>query len=232
MLNGKSPEAAAHAWLDGTKLADAAVRKQLLEGGQTAVDASTDPLIVLARQVDPLIREQIKWQEDNIDSVITHAGEELGKARFLVYGKSTYPDATFTLRLSYGAVQGYPMNGTIAPPKTTIYGLYDRAASFDYYGPFYLPSRWKEGRDKLDLSTPLNFVSTTDIIGGNSGSPVINRNAELVGLIFDGNIESLPGDFEYDGEKNRAVAVHSAAMIEALRKLYGAGQLANELQGM
>jgi hypothetical protein len=156
----------------------------------------------------------------------------LGKARFLVYGKSTYPDATFTLRLSYGAVQGYPMNGTIAPPKTTIYGLYDRAASFDYNGPFYLPSRWKEGRDKLDLSTPLNFVSTTDIIGGNSGSPVINRNAELVGLIFDGNIESLPGDFEYDGEKNRAVAVHSAAMIEALRKLYGAGQLANELQGM
>ncbi len=232
MLNGKSPEAAAHAWLDGTKLADPAVRKQLLEGGQAAVDASTDPLIVLARQVDPLIREQIKWQEDNIDSVITHAGEELGKARFLVYGKSTYPDATFTLRLSYGAVQGYPMNGTIAPPKTTIYGLYDRAASFDYNGPFYLPSRWKEGRDKLDLSTPLNFVSTTDIIGGNSGSPVINRNAELVGLIFDGNIESLPGDFEYDGEKNRAVAVHSAAMIEALRKLYGAGQLANELQGM
>ena len=232
MLNGKSPEAAAHAWLDTTKLADAAVRKQLLEGGLAAVDASTDPLIVLARKVDPFTREQIKWQEDNIDSVITHAGEELGKARFLVYGKSTYPDATFTLRLSYGAVQGYPMNGTIAPPKTTIYGLYDRAASFDYNGPFYLPSRWKEGRDKLDLSTPLNFVSTTDIIGGNSGSPVINRNAELVGLIFDGNIESLPGDFEYDGEKNRAVAVHSAAMIEALRKLYGAGQLANELQGM
>ncbi len=232
MLNGKSPEAAAHAWLDSTKLTDTAVRKQLLEGGQAAVDASTDPLIVLARKVDPLVREQIKWQEDNIESVITHAGEELGKARFLVYGKSTYPDATFTLRLSYGAVQGYPMNGTIAPPKTTIFGLYDRAASFDYNGAFYLPSRWKEGRDKLDLSTPLNFVSTTDIIGGNSGSPVINRNAELVGLIFDGNIESLPGDFEYDGEKNRAVAVHSAAMIEALRKLYGAGQLANELQGM
>ncbi len=230
VLNGRTPEAAAQALVSGTKLADPALRKQLLDGGPAAIAASTDPMIELARKLDPMVRESIKWTEDNVESVITKAGEQIGKARFLAYGKSTYPDATFTLRLSYGAVKGYPMNGTVAPPKTTMFGLYDRAASFDYQGPWYLPSRWKEGRDKLDLSTPLDFVNTCDIIGGNSGSPVINRDAELVGLIFDGNIESLPGDFVYDGARNRAVAVHSAAMIEALRKLYGAGTLADELQ--
>lgn len=123
------------------------------------------------------------------------------------------------------------MNGTVAPPKTTYYGLYDRAASFDYDGPWRLPSRWKEGRDKLDLSTPFDFVCTCDTVGGNSGSPVINERAELVGLIFDGNIESLPGDSVYEGEKNRAVAVHTGGMMEALRKIYGAGKLADELDG-
>ncbi len=195
------------------------------------MEASADPLIALARRIDPIDRSMIKWQEDHYESVVTRAGEKLGRARFLAYGKSTYPDATFTLRLSYGKMAGYPMNGTKAPSKTTFYGLYDRAASFNFAGPFDLPARWKESRSQLNLSTPMDFVSTNDIIGGNSGSPVINGKAELVGLIFDGNIESLVGDFVYDGTANRAVSVHSGAMIEALRKFYSAGKLADELQG-
>jgi hypothetical protein len=189
-------------------------------------------MIVVARNVDPLSREMIKWQEDNVQSVVTRAGEELGKARFMAFGKSTYPDATFTLRLSYGTVKGYPMNGTVAPPKTTFYGLYDRAASFNFDGPWALPSRYTEGREKLNLSTPFDFVTDNDIVGGNSGSPVINRDGEVVGLIFDGNIESLAGDYVYNEENNRSVAVHTAAMTEALRKLYGAGKLADELEGV
>lgn len=231
VLNGKTPEQVVPALVNGTKLGDPAERKKLIDGGQAAVDASTDPMIVLARKLDPMRRELIKWNEQNVESVEQRAGEQLGKARFAVYGKTMYPDATFTLRLSYGQVKGYPMNGTEAPPKTTMFGLYDRAASFNYDGPFDLPSRYKEGRTKLDLATPMNFVTTNDIIGGNSGSPVINRNAEIVGLIFDGNIESLVGDFVYDIEKNRAVAVHTAAMTEALTKLYGAQKLVDELLG-
>jgi hypothetical protein len=231
ILGGKSPQEAAMALVNGTHLDDAAVRKQLIEGGESAVAASTDPEIVLARTLDPMRREFVKWMQDNVQSVDQRAGEALGKARFAVYGRSTYPDATFTLRLSYGQVKGYPMNGTKAPAKTTFYGLYDRANSFDFQGPFWLSSRYLEGRAKLDLSTPLDFVTTNDIIGGNSGSPVINRDGEIVGLVFDGNIESLVGDYVYDIETNRCVAVHTAAMTEALRKLYGAQKLLDEMMG-
>src|SRR5580700_3943078 len=230
-LAGLSPHEAATQLIGGTKLADPAVRKQLVEGGESAVAQSTDSLISLARKLDPMVRANQKWNEDHVESVIARAGEALGKARFLAYGKSSYPDATFTLRLSYGKVDGYPMNGTIAPPKTTMFGLYDRAASFDYKGPFVLPARYADGRANLDLSTPLDFVTTNDIIGGNSGSPVIDRAANLVGLIFDGNIESLAGDYVYDGSTNRAVAVHSAGMTEALRKLYHTDALLKELLG-
>ncbi|MGA2722237.1 MAG: S46 family peptidase [Bryobacteraceae bacterium] len=231
VLDGRAPEEAATALVNGTKLADPAVRRKLVEGGEAAVAASDDTMIVLARKLDPMRRETIKWSEDNVSSVLQRAGEQLGKARFAVYGKTTYPDATFTLRLSYGKVQGYPMNGTKAPYKTTFYGLYDRARSFDFEGPFALPSRYREGRDKLDLATPLDFVTTNDVVGGNSGSPVINAKAEIVGLVFDGNIESLIGDFVYDGATNRTVAVHTAAMTEALRKLYNASALVKELLG-
>ena len=231
VLNGGPVDATVDSMVDGTKLGDVAVRKELMDGGEAAIAASTDPMIVAARRVDPIVRESQRKMRDTIESVLTPAGEKLGKARFLVYGKNAYPDATFTLRLSYGTVDGYPYNGTIAPPFTTYYGLYDRAYSFSNKAPFNLTPKQEAGLSKLDLATPLDFVSTGDIIGGNSGSPVVNREGELVGLIFDGNIESLAGDFVYDGTRNRAVAVHSAGMIEGLRKLYGAAALADELEG-
>jgi hypothetical protein len=231
ILKGRTPAQAAAELVNGTKLSDPAVRRKLVEGGEAAVAASGDPMIVLARELDPMRREMIHWYEDSVQSVEERAGEALGKARFAVYGKSTYPDATFTLRLSYGQVKGYPMNGTEAPPKTTFFGLYDRADSFDLHPPFDLPARYVQNRDKLDLSTPLDFVTTNDVVGGNSGSPVINRNGEIVGLVFDGNIESLVGDFVYDAETNRTVAVHTAAMTEALREIYNASALLKELSG-
>ena len=231
VLDGKPLPQAVDALFATTKIGDAPFRKSLLEGGEAAVAASTDPMILMARRVDPLDRELQKWFEDNVQSVETTAGEKIGKARFAIYGKSTYPDATFTLRLSYGTVKGYPMNGTEAPPVTTFYGLYDRSGSFGGKPPFDLPERYSARRDKLDLSTRLNFVSTCDIIGGNSGSPVVNRKGEIVGLIFDGNIESLVSDFVYDDTKSRAVAVHTASMILALRQLYDAASLADEIEG-
>ncbi len=231
VLDGRAPKQAATELVTVTKLADPAVRKALVDGGQAAIDASTDSMIVMARKLDPIRREQITWFEKNVQSEQQRAGEKLGKARFAVFGKNTYPDATFTLRLSYGQVKGYPMNGTIAPYKTTLYGLYDRAASFDNKEPFDLPTRYIEGREKLDLSTPFNFVTTNDIIGGNSGSPVVNKNGDIVGLVFDGNIESLVGDFVYDAYQNRTVAVHTGAMTECLKKLYGAQALVDELTG-
>jgi hypothetical protein len=238
LVQGGDVDQTVNALIDGTQLADkddmqkaVAFRKALMDGGESAVAASTDPMIVAARRIDPIVRETNRRIRDTISSVITPAGEKLGKARFLVYGKDTYPDATFTLRISYGTVDGFPYNGTIAPPFTTYYGLYDRAASFSNKAPFDLTPKQVAGRDKLDLATPLDFVTTGDIIGGNSGSPVVNREGELVGLIFDGNIESLAGDFVYDGAKNRAVAVHSSGMIEGLRKFYAADALADELQG-
>jgi hypothetical protein len=231
VLGGRTPAEVAQGAVAGTKLADPVTRKAMVEGGVAAVQASSDPMIVLARAVDPFDRQRIKAFEDKVESVETPAGEKIGQARFAAYGKSLYPDATFTLRLTYGAVKGYPMNGTQAPPITTFYGLYDRAYSFGLQFPYNLPARYLERRSRLDLTGPLNFVSTCDIIGGNSGSPVVNKQGELVGLIFDGNIEGLVGDFVYYEANNRAVAVHSGAIVEALRDLYDASPLADELEG-
>jgi hypothetical protein len=231
VLGARTPAEVAKASVQGTKLADPALRKSLVDGGEAAVQASSDLMIVLARTIDPFDRQRIKAFEDKVESVETPAGEKIGEARFAVYGKSFYPDATFTLRLAYGAVKGYPMNGTQAPPMTTFYGLYDRAYSFGLKFPYNLPARYLERRSRLDLAGPLDFVNTCDIIGGNSGSPVVNKQGELVGLIFDGNIESLVGDYVYYEVNNRAVAVHSGAIIEALRELYDASPLADELEG-
>src|SRR6202167_2614372 len=231
IVQGGDIDKTVDALVDGTKLGDSAFRKSLLDGGEAAVAASTDPMIVAARRVDPVWRASYVFYRDKIASVFEAADEKLGKARFAVYGKNAYPDATFTLRLAYGTVDGFPYNGTTAPPFTTFYGLYDRAASFSDKSPWDLTPKEEAARDKLDLATPMDFVCTADIIGGNSGSPVVNRDGELGGLIFDANIESLAGDFVYDGTKNRAVAVHSAGMIEAMRKIYGVGALADELEG-
>jgi hypothetical protein len=231
-LGGKPAAEAARAAISGSKMADPAFRKSLVDGGKAAVTASSDPLVVLARTVEPIVRETNKSYETEVESAEASAGEKLGRARFAVYGKSVYPDATFTPRLAFGTVRGYPMNGTQAPPVTTYYGLFDRAQSFGMKPPYDLPARFTQRRARLTLSTPLNFVSDCDIIGGNSGSPVINRDGQLVGLIFDGNIESLIGNVVYNGNTSRAVAVHSAGMIEALRKLYDAGVLADELLGV
>lgn len=228
-LAGDTPESVARSLVSGTSLDDVKFRQALIKGGEKAVQQSKDPAIVLMRKLDPMMRESEKWFRETVESVLASAEEKIARARFAVYGKTTYPDATFTLRLSYGAAVGYPMNGTIAPYKTTLYGLFDRSLSFDGKGDFALPQRFWERQSRLNLETPVNFVSTCDIIGGNSGSPVVNRNGELVGVIFDGNIESLVGRFVYDEAKNRAVAVHCAYMLEALRKLYDAPELAEEI---
>jgi hypothetical protein len=232
-LAGSTPAAAAKRVVSGTKLADVDARKALLEGGADAVAKSDDPMIVLARNVEPITREMRAWMEEKIQSVEASAGQKIAQARFAVYGKSVYPDATFSLRISYGKVMGYEEDTTLVPYKTTFFGLYDRARSFDEKPPYDLPQRYREAKSKLDLSTPLNFVYTADTIGGNSGSPIINRNAEIVGLNFDSNIQKLPNRYWYveDSEGGRAVAVHSAAIIEALRKLYGADALAKEITG-
>jgi Peptidase S46 len=230
-LQDKSLQQAAREAFAGTKMGDAAFRKSLIEGGEAAVESSKDPLIAFARRINPGILAMVKWYDDNVESVETRAGEKIGKARFAVYGKSAYPDATFTLRLAYGAVKGYPMNGTEAPPHSTFYGLYDRAYSFGLKPPFNLPELWLKAESKLDLNTPLDFVTTCDVVGGNSGSPVINRDGNVVGVIFDGNIESLVGYFVYNANDNRSVAVATTAIIEALRKVYDADGLADELEG-
>jgi hypothetical protein len=206
------------------------VRKELAAGGQAAIDASGDTMILLARLVDPPARQVRKTYEQKVDEPLRQAYAKISRAKFLISGTDQYPDATFTLRLAFGTVRGYQADGKQLPPWTTIGGAFNHAEEHGNVHPFKLPPRWTEHKSALDLETPFNFVSTADIIGGNSGSPVVNRDGQFVGIIFDGNIESLVLDFIYTDEKARAVSVHSSAILEALRKVYDAGHLADELR--
>jgi len=237
VLGLKSPAEVATALVKGTKLKDlkadksgnpiGGLRKDLFEGGKAKVDASKDPMIEFVRSFDAEARAVRKKFETEIDGPLKKQQELLAKARFAVYGDAIYPDATFTLRLSYGQVKGYEENGKQVTPVTTFAGAFDRHTGAD---PFALPKSWLAAKAKLDLNTPFNFATTNDIIGGNSGSPVVNQAGEVVGLIFDGNIQSLGGDYGFDESVNRAVAVHSSALIEAMDKIYGARRLVDELK--
>jgi len=231
VLNGKTPADAAKDMIAGTKLDDVAVRKQLYEGGQAAIAASNDPLIVAMRAVEPDALIARKQFDDKIDSVVRRDGTLIAKARFDRSGFAQPPDATFTLRLSYGAVKGYEENGKHIPYFTTVGGAFEHATEHGNQPPYKLPESWMNAKSKLNLKTPLNFVSTADIIGGNSGSPTVNKEGEVVGIIFDGNIESLPGNFAYSDAESRAVSVDSRGIQEALRNIYGADALADELLG-
>jgi hypothetical protein len=226
LLAKDSPDSLAASLVDGSKLADPAVRMALWNGGAAAIAASDDPMIKLAREIDGPARALRKRYEDEVQAPTAAAEEKIARARFKVYGTEVYPDATFTLRLNYGTVQGWVEKGSPVEPFTRLGRAFERATG---QPPFNVPASWERARGKLDLSTPFNLSSNNDIIGGNSGSPLLNARGEVVGLIFDGNIHSISGSFWFDTVKNRAVAVHPAIMREALRKVYDAPTLLKEL---
>jgi hypothetical protein len=228
ILGKKSPEALAEELVEGTKLKDIAVRKALFEGGQKAIEASKDPMIQLALMIEPEARAVRTQYEDEIETKIKQNDEKVAKALFAVYGSDTYPDATFTLRISVGQMKGWEEAGKQVVPYTTLGGAFDRHTGSD---PFALPDSWLQAKAKLDLKTHFNFVSTNDIIGGNSGSPVINKDAQVVGLIFDGNIHSLGNDYGFNEKLSRAVAVDSQALLETLDKVYGARRVIEDIRG-
>ncbi len=227
VLGKESPENLSRALLT-SKLADPAVRKRLWDGGMEAIRASDDPMIKFALKLDEPGRAIRKQYEERVSGPIDRAAERIAKARFAVYGTSVYPDATFSLRLTYGKITGWTEPGRTIPPFTTFAGLYDRATGEP---PFRLAPRWVDAKTKIDLNTVFNMSSDNDIIGGNSGSPLLNAKAEVIGAIFDGNIHSLGGDYYFDGKLNRAVTVSTAAITEALTKVYGQPRLVSELTG-
>lgn len=227
-LAGKGPGARAAELVGGTTLADVAARKTLIDGGLAAVEASKDPMIQLARQMEPEAR-RLRGIREEMGEVERQAYAKIADSIFAVQGTGTYPDATFTLRLSYGVIKGYEEAGKTIPPWTTLGGAFAHDKAHGGREPWQLPPRWRDGQSRLNPETPFNSVSTADIIGGNSGSPVINRAGQFVGIIFDGNIQSLTGDFIYSDKESRAVSVDSRAIIETLKKIYDAAALADEL---
>lgn len=231
ILAGKTPEERATELVNGTKLGDAAYRKELMEGGKAAVDASTDPIIVLVKEIDPQARAIRKEVDDKAASVIRRNSALIAKARFKVYGTSFAPDATGTLRLSYGAHKSYLENGRKVNYFTTMGQAFDYAAKHGNKEPYKLPESWMNAKSAINPKTQLDSVNTSDIIGGNSGSPAVNKNLEIVGIIFDGNIQSLPMNYLYEDVVGRAVITNSTAVLEALRKIYNANALADEVLG-
>jgi len=229
ILAGKSPADRAAELVAGTKMGDAATRKALLAGGKAAVDASSDSMMALAKLVDPRARELRTKYDNEVLAVERDGYAKIAQAVFAVKGDSAYPDGTFTLRLSYGAVKGYMENGKMVSPFTEIRGLYVRGDEHQQKPPYQIAESWMKARGSIKVTTPFDFVSTNDIVGGNSGSPVINAKGELVGLIFDGNIQSLPGYFVYDSAVNRAVSVDARGMLEALKSVYKANAIVSEL---
>lgn len=229
-LAGLPPKLRAEQLVLGSKLGDLAERRRYYEGGKAAVDASADPMILLAREFDAENRALRKRWEDEVDSQEKAAYNKIAAAQFAIYGEQLYPDATFTLRLAFGTVKGYSENGQTVAPYTTFSGLYEHSADRKNEGPWRLPERWVEKRSAINPNTPFNFVSTCDIIGGNSGSPVVDREGRVVGLIFDGNIQSLILNIAYEDEQARAVSVDSRAILESLRKVYECQALADEIE--
>ncbi len=230
VLAGKSPEERASELVDGTRLKDALVRRSLVQGGVKAVEEATDPMIVLARETDPELREVRKWRADNVESVDKEKGALIAKALFAVKGKERYPDATFTLRLAFGPAKGYVENGKPVAFQTTWDGMYTHSQEHGAKPPYELPKSYLDAKSKVDPKTPVNFVTTADTTGGNSGSPAVNEKGELTGLLFDGNIESLGNDVAYTEDVARSVCVHTAAIMESLRAVYDAGTVADELE--
>lgn len=229
VLAGKPPAERATELVSGTKLGDLAYRKELLAGGKEAVEASTDPMLVLIRKIDPDARAVRKDVEDNVNSVVRRNGAYIAKARFKLYGTEIPPDATNTLRLSYGPAKSYNLNGKKVNYFTTLGQAFEYAAAHGNKDPYKLPDSWMKAKPTLNLKTQYDSVNTTDIIGGNSGSPAVNKKGEVVGIIFDGNIESLPWNFQYEDKVGRSVITNSTAVVETLRKIYNAPELADEL---
>jgi hypothetical protein len=228
ILDGKSPQARAAELINGTKLDTVEARKELAQGGRAAIDASQDTMILLAKLIDADDRHFTKVTEE-IEEMERQAYAVISEALFAEKGESTYPDATFSLRLAFGTVEGYEENGKQLPPWTTMGGAFDHETAHKAKDPWKLPESWHKHRADFDASTPLNFVSTADIIGGNSGSPVVNKDLEVVGLIFDGNIQSLTSNYFYSDKESRSTSVHSSAIREALANIYGAERIAKEL---